>query len=485
MTSRPSPGASVARNLRFFGIAQLAVRVSGIATVVVMARLFSNADFGRYTVAVALASLLTLIVELGMGGYLVREATQRPERTGVVLGHILIIQFALGALALALCAGTAMVLGYDRETWTAVLLLAGGFVFAIASASCVAVLVAIDRPRAIAGFQIGQATALAAATLLALVAGLGPAGVAATVFAVSMLAFPVALVVLFRHWDGRVRFDRTGLSKTLRVGTAYSAARLGAVLLAYLDAVMVNAFAGNEATGLYGAAYRLLLVLMIVPLVYADAVTRLLADLAAADRAALGVAYRRVLRHMIMLGVPVAVGGALVAEPLVVLIFGEDFRAAAPAAALLLLGLAFAYANSLATATALAAGRERAVALIYGSAVALNAVLNVILIPSLGIEGAAVAMLAAQVWLVGWMVAACARAGLAPPPVGEVARVVVAAALMAAVVAGTRELFVPAAIAAGVIVYAAALLLVRALPDEDRRALGALLVPLAARRARS
>ena len=157
MTASRSPGASVARNLRFFGIAQLAVRLSGIATVVVMARLFSSEDFGRYTVAVALASLLTLIVELGMGGYLVREATQCPERTGVVLGHILFIQFTLGALALAACAGVAHVLGYDRETSIAVLLLAGGFVFAIASASCVAVLVAIDRPRAIAGFQIGLA----------------------------------------------------------------------------------------------------------------------------------------------------------------------------------------------------------------------------------------------------------------------------------------------------------------------------------------
>ena len=485
MTSRRSPRGSVARNLRFFGAAQLAVRLSGIATVVVMARLFSNADFGRYTVAVALASLLTLIVELGMGGYLVREATQRPERTGVVLGHILLIQFSLGALALALCAGIAEVLGYDRETSVAVLLLAAGFIFSIASASCVAVLVSIDRPRAIAGFQISKATALATATLLAILAGVGPAAVAATVFAVSVLAFPMALLVLFRHWDGRIRFDLTGLSTTLRVGTAYSAARLGAVLLTYLDAVMVNAFEGNEATGLYGAAYRFLLALMIVPLVYADAVTRLLADLSAADRPALGTAYRRVLRHMIMLGVPVAVGGAILAEPLVAFVFGEAFHAAWPAAALLILSLAFAYPNSLATATALAAGRERDVALIYGSGVALNAGLNLVLIPQIGIAGAAVSMLAAQAWLVSWMVVACARAGLRPPSLSELGRVVVAAAVMAAAVTATRELALPVSILAGAISYGGALLLVRALHDEDKQALTAMLSPVRLGRARA
>src|SRR3712207_4998157 len=79
----------VSRNMAAFGLAQLSVRVLGLAVVVVVARELSKADFGRYSVALALSSMLTLVVESGMGGYLVREGTQDPARTPTRLGHVL------------------------------------------------------------------------------------------------------------------------------------------------------------------------------------------------------------------------------------------------------------------------------------------------------------------------------------------------------------------------------------------------------------
>ncbi len=438
-----------------------------------MARLFSNADFGRYTVAVALSSVLTLIVELGMGGYLVREATQRPERTGIVLGHILMIQAGLGVLAIALCGLFTQVLGYDTPTSFAVVLLASGSVFTIASASCVAVMVALERPLEVAAFQSGQAAALTLATIPALLAGFGPAGVAAAVLAVSALSFPVALFVLHRRWSGSIRLQPAGIYGTFRIGAAYSAARVGAVMLTYIDAVIVQAYEGNEATALYGASYRLLLAMMIIPLVYADAATRSLAYLAQNDRAALARLYRQVTKHLFMLGLPIASGGALLSGPLVVLLFGPDYRGAATTAALLLLGLAFAYPNSLATATALAIGRERVVAIIYGTGLLLNVALNFWLVPTIGIEGAGIAMLAAQAWLLSGMMLACGRSGLRPLRFVELAKLVLAAGVMGLVVLALRDLPLPVPVLAGMVSYGLALVGLRAVEPEELRALTA------------
>jgi O-antigen/teichoic acid export membrane protein len=438
-----------------------------------MARLLSSADFGRYTVAVALSSLLTLMVELGMGGYLVREATQRPERTGTVLGHILMIQAGLGVVAVALCALFTQILGYDASTSLAVVLLASGSVFTIVSASCVAVMVALEHPLEVAAFQSGQAAALTLATIPALLAGFGPAGVAAAVLAVSALAFPVALFLLRRRWSGSIRLQTAGISGTFRIGAAYSAARVGAVLLTYLDAVIVQAYKGNQATALYGASYRLLLALMIIPLVYADAATRSLAHLARDDRASLRRLYRRVTRHMFMLGLPIATGGALLAGPLVELLFGSDYREAASTAALLLLGLVFAYPNSLATTTALAIGRERDVALIYGTGLLLNVALNLWLVPAVGIEGAGIAMLAAQAWLLSGMVLVCGRSGLRPLRVAALAKLVLAAGAMGLVVLALRDLPLPVPVLAGMLAYGAGLVALRALEPEDVGALTA------------
>jgi stage V sporulation protein B len=243
------------------------------------------------------------------------------------------------------------------------------------------------------------------------------------------------------------------------------------VLLTYIDAVIVQAYLGNHDTALYGASYRLLLALMIIPLVYADAATRSLAYLADHDRDELRVLYRRVTRHMFMLGLPIATGGALLSGPLVELLFGPEYREAATTAALLLLGLAFAYPNSLATTTALAIGRERSVALIYGSGLLLNVGLNLWLVPTVGIEGAGIAMLAAQAWLLGGMMLACGRSGLRPLSAVALGKVVVAAGAMGLAVLALRDLPLPVPVLAGMLVYGAALVAVRALDREDVQAL--------------
>jgi stage V sporulation protein B len=180
---------------------------------------------------------------------------------------------------------------------------------------------------------------------------------------------------------------------------------------------------------------------------------------------------------MFMLGLPIATGGALLAGQLVELLFGAEYREAATTAALLLLGLAFAYPNSLATTTALAIGRERAVALIYGSGLLLNVALNLWLVPSVGIEGAGIAMLAAQAWLLGGMATVCWRSGLRPLSAVALAKLVVAAGAMGLAVLALRDLPLPVPVLAGALVYGAALVAVRALHPDDVRVLKSRLRP--------
>jgi O-antigen/teichoic acid export membrane protein len=466
LQDRP-PQETIGRNVRLFGIGQVAIRFFGTISIVVLARLLTTADFGRYTVAVAVASLLTLVVELGMGGYIVREATQDPDRAGVVMGHVLTLQAVLGAVALALSVVVSTLLGYDGETFVSVLLLGGAYVLNIASASCNALLTALDRVRDVAIWQSANAFGMAVATLVAALVGGSPMWIGVGVFLATLLSFPAAYVRMRRRWHGRVRFEYDGIGRTLRSGAAYSAARLGQVLLIYLSAVLVEAHLGNEAAGFWGAAHRLLLALLIPPLVYGDAVTRSVAHLAKHDRDELGRLYARVVGHLVILGLPIAVGGSLLAEPIMRLLFGEPYVPAAGISALLLLGLVFHYPAIMFSTTALGTGRERLVALTFGSSVVINVALNLLLLPRWGTEGAAMAMLGSQAWLAAGLGLTNLRQRLPLPPAARMAKAVVATALMAAALLVLRDAPLPLAVLAGALVYAAALLALRALEPED------------------
>jgi O-antigen/teichoic acid export membrane protein len=457
----------IGRNAGAFAVAQVTVRLVGLVVVVVVARLLSNVDFGRYSVALALSSLLTLPVESGMGGYLVREGTQSPSRVGVVLGHVLSIQLALGVAALSGAAAIGLALGYDRETLLTALLMTAAAVVFVVTRSFLAILVSLKQARTFAAYSAGQALGLAALTLVAALAGAGPVGIAGASLGTAALSFPVAFAALRRHWHLPITFQRQGLGETFAVSVAYSAAKLGSSLLTYVDAVMVQAIRGNGAAAEYGAAYRFLLAFRMFPLIYSDALSQPAARLARTDSAALAEIYNRATSQLLILGLPIAVGGALLGEPLMVSVFGERYAGAGTTAALLLVTLALSFPYEIMTVTALAAGLERRVATAYGATVVVNVVANAFLIPRFGPEGAATAMVISTPVYAALIAYQLSQAGIPLRFDARYRKAALASLAMGAVVVLPDGLPLVATVLAGATVYVGLLVALRTFDARD------------------
>lgn len=466
-----SASRDLARNIGAFAVAQFSVRIVGLGVVVVVARVLSNEDFGRYSVALALSAMLTLVVESGMGGYLVREGSQAPQRMGVALGHVLVLQASLGILALAACAVIATALGYDPTTMVSTLLLAVSAVATIMQRSLMAVLNSINRARTSAAFQTGQALIIAVLTILAGISGTGPVGISAAILAGTLISFPVAWLMLRRHWRMPVRFEREGIWDTFSVSAAYSAAKLGGSVLTYIDAVMVQAIKGNIAAAQYGASYRLLLALRMFPLIYTDALAQPAARLAKTDRRALTEMVNRATSQLLILGLPIGIGGLLLAKPIMSTIFGESYAAASGAAGLLFLGMVLSFPGQISVIVALAVGRERLVARAFGATALVNVAINAVLIPKYGPKGAAVAMLVSNVVLYGSTFAILWREGIRISVWSRLLKSAAAVAAMSAVVivAGALPLFAVIGLAAAV--YLGLIVLLRTFDAEDIRML--------------
>ena len=457
----------VGRNMGAFAIAQIAVRVIGLAVVVVVARLLTNDDFGRYSVALALSAMLTLPVESGMGGYLVREGTQHPQRLGVVLGHVLSLQTLTGAAALGVAGLLGILLEYDRPTLITLLLLTVATVVVIMTRSLLAVLVSLKQAKDYAAYSSGQALLLAVLTVAAAVAGAGPVGLGIASLLTSAVSAPIAYVLLRRRWHMPIAFQREGMRATFGVSVAYSAAKLGNSLLTYIDAVLVQAIKGNGAAAQYGAAYRFLLALRMFPLIYTDALSQPAAKLARADRAGLADITNRSASQLFILGFPLAIGGYLLGEPLMSAIFGERYAAAGTTASLLLLTLALSFPHQVVVVSALAMGLERRVAMSYGIAVIANVAANAFLIPAYGAEGAALAMVLTTPIFSAYITWQLIRAGIPLRLDARYGKAAMATVAMAAAVLLTGDLPLMTTVGAGAAAYIAVLVGLRTLDRDD------------------
>ncbi|MCP5028580.1 MAG: flippase [Actinomycetia bacterium] len=163
------------------------------------------------------------------------------------------------------------------------------------------------------------------------------------------------------------------------------------VLLRWQDTLFVGAFLGASAAAIYTASTRLLkLGGFVNQAVNQSAMPMVSESFARGDVVGAGDLYRSVTRWLVVAVWPMYLVIALWAET-VLSIFGAEYTAAAPAVRILTLGFLVASACGPVEAVLLMAGRSGRNLGLNVAAVAINALLNVLLIPPFGLEGAALA----------------------------------------------------------------------------------------------
>jgi O-antigen/teichoic acid export membrane protein len=306
------------------------------------------------------------------------------------------------------------------------------------------------------------------------VGGGGLVGVALAVLAAALLLPLWGRVRLRRHWTGPIEVRLRGIGAALRRTGPFAASSAMFTVLTYLDSVMVNAMRGNVATGLYGAAYRVLLAFTLIPAVYTDATARSISHLARADRPRMEILFRRAVAHLLILAIPIAVAGVILAGPILTFLYGPSFSGAATALALLMPSVLASFPGWLGVSVAYALGLERRLVLLTGAVVLANALANLALIPAWGIRGAAASTLGGDILILAGMAVVFRRGGLRWPSAATLAKPAAAGAIMLGVMIPLRTLPLVIPLAVGVTAYVAVLFLLRAFEAEDRELLRAL-----------
>jgi O-antigen/teichoic acid export membrane protein len=185
----------------------------------------------------------------------------------------------------------------------------------------------------------------------------------------------------------------------LRLRATLPLALVVIVLTVYnrLDTYMVALFKGNEAAGLYSAAYRFLDALTIPAIAAGALVLSLTMTQGGRERL---VTLRKLAALAGGLGMITAVAGLFLAPRLLVFLYGKPFAPAGTCAILLLLSAPPSFVAATVLPIVVPFNRVGTFAT-TAFVLALNLICNLFLIPLVGLDGAAVANLIAQVVLCG------------------------------------------------------------------------------------
>jgi O-antigen/teichoic acid export membrane protein len=381
-----------------------------LATLALLARHLDGPDFGRFTFYLAVFLVLDSLVDLGTGQAAIQLSAADPARTNGVIAAARRVRLGSGLVGVVLVGGGAWLAGEPGAGW---ILLASFYpVTHVLELSTLVFKNQIQWSRPVA------VRALASGLSLAFVLAVLRTGSGEPAHYLVAVAGGSTLGNVMLHLVGRLHLPARGgprvpLKELLILALPMGGAGVCQQAYFWIDNLFVRALEGDAPLGRYNLAVRVMS-FGIMAAVYASLAA--LPWLTREQRAGrLGAAVVRLSQPTLALA---CLGAGLVwssAEDLLVLLGGEPhFAAAGPALRWLLLAAVAVYAGAPLLTGVVAAGRGRSVLVISVVALVVNLVGNSLLVPTRGIEGAAIATLVTEAVVMLGAGLVLTRAGSAP-----------------------------------------------------------------------
>ena len=424
----------VFKNIVWATLAEAVVRGLKLAVLPLIARVFGPAEFGKFAFAFSFASLFNIVFDAGLATTTTRELAMT-KKNEAFLPDILLMKLVLGALGIAAVVIGTFVISRDPVIRAMIVILgAAFFVLELVNLSF-----SVFRARQRMEYEflgrVVQAVFLVAA--VAVVAWKAPSILNVSyAYLVSGVLTLALVAIATRGQVIRIRTRvRAGAWRRI-LGIAVPIALASGATTAYmnLDSILLGSLGRITDTGWYNLATRIvgillvptgLLSLVIFPAFAATSSEVDTMFLKRWDRWSIG---------MIALGMYLACVAFVTADPLVRLVFGQAFAPTSAALRILLITVVMIFIYTPSFQAMIVFNRQRTLFWSLLSGAVVNVVLNVALIPSYGLYGAAWATVATHGVLLGELLVLAHRCTPVRPVSGGVV-VGVAGAVVAAVLA--------------------------------------------------
>ena len=459
-----------------FGLAgQLAIKLLSFGFSVLVVRHLGADSFGQYSAVLAFGAVFVFLGDMGLSPYTVRqvarlrEAREGGRSRGELYGNVLALRLVLSVAAAMLVIGAAVVTGRPQVMVGAIALGALGLIMYAVQGSSEAVLVGFERVDLSVGTRVLNQLVFVVAGGAALWLGLGYYGlVIASLLGIALMTYSCWLGVRklgvhpwrpdWRNWPPLLKSALPFGVIAFTLGLSYK-----------FDIVLLNIYRGDAETGYYSSAYNLIFSAVVLSNVLNVALYPSLARQAVVQPWSLPRIYERALRYLMMVALPIAAGGFVLADQLVLFLFTSDYLPAVPALQIVIWAVPLMYASEFLGYIVVVRGEERRVASAIVVSTGFNVVLNLLLVPRFGYLAAAAMTVVTEAVLVCqyvWLL----RHLLARLDLGRsLLRPLVATSLMAVLAITLRGLPLLFNVTLAAVSYLAALVLLRAAGRDEWR----------------
>ena len=487
---REEDDASMVRRVAKNSIAPIVLnlfnRSIDFAFAMLAARILGPGGLGRYAWAINAYLWFDIVANFGLDMYLMREVSSRRKATRRLFVNTTVLRLLLYVVVVPLAAGFIFgwhtVIGaLSSDVIWAVALLCLGMLPGSLANGVASLFKAWEKHEVPAAVQTLTTIVKVVLGVIALISGLGIAGLAGASIVTNLVTLSVNAVLAYRLvWreappaevDVSWSLQRSMLVQSWPLMAAF----LLQTLFPSINVLLLKPLQGDTAVGWYDAGRKWLDALNIVPSFFTYAVFPVMSRQAVEDLGRFRRSYRLSIKLLTLISLPVAIVVTLLARPMVTILSGMEFLPhGAIALRLLIWSSVFGWMNSLTSYVLIALKRQRYVLVAYGARVVFALVSNVLFVPSFSYVASSITLIAGEFLVVILFAVELRREVGAVQWIQTLGRPFLCALAMGA----TALVLLPVnrllAVIVSAAVYALASFLLGALSPEERRMLAPLI----------
>ncbi|MEI7554273.1 flippase [Candidatus Chlorohelix sp.] len=381
----------VVRNSLYNLAAQIAIKLVSFGFMIFVVRQLGKIEFGKYAIATSFVAVLMVLCDLGLGSYVSREVARDIKRAEELLGNMIALRFILATIFIVFTTGSAWAIGYSSDIILAILLGSSSQLLFAVQSSLDSVLIGSQRLGASAFANLANQIVLVFSGVIILLLGFGFIGLSVASL-LGILAATVLNSLTIRKRIGNIRlvFSPKNWFSMVRKGLPFGINQFALSMSYRLDSLILGWCWNNAVVGMYGAAYNLIFTLTTlsnsINLALFPYMSRQFAQNPEIARKNFG----NYIRYLLMLSLPMATIGCVLAEPLAHLLFSASYTDSGKALAILVWALPLMFLNELLGYIAATVGMERQMATIRVVNAISNIGMNILVIPIYGLIGASI-----------------------------------------------------------------------------------------------
>lgn len=315
----------LAKNTSILFISQILTYILGFFTIIYTARYLGAENFGILSLALALTTIFGVFTDLGLSTLIVREVARDHSLRNKYFINITLMKFILCTFTFGLLILFTKIIGYPLMICNVIYIIMlyviiGSFITLFYS-----VFQAYEKMEY-------QSISIILNSCLMFIGVILAINYKFNIFMFALLYVITNLFILIymvfnykKHFQIEIEIDLKFWKKIIKKAWSMSLTSIFGTISFKVDTVILSIMVGNIVVGWYSASYKIMEVLLFLPIIYSTSIYPIFSKLHTSSDESLELAYKKSFKYLTLLGLPIALGITILAKKIIIFIYGMNY----------------------------------------------------------------------------------------------------------------------------------------------------------------